>query len=108
MKTITWLLAGVGLGVVAYFVLIQPGPMSADGDEDVEAAAGKTTFWGSKQRVAGTGGRFTGRLKEGLGRVTGDDQLAGEGVVDQIAGTVKDAAGQVAQAAGHTIHDLNY
>jgi uncharacterized protein YjbJ (UPF0337 family) len=48
-----------------------------------------------------------GKLKEGAGRVTGGDQLAGEGVVDQAVGTVKDTAGQAAQALGETIHELN-
>jgi uncharacterized protein YjbJ (UPF0337 family) len=48
-----------------------------------------------------------GKFKEGVGRVTGDDQLTGEGVVDQLAGAVKDTAGQAAQALGTTIHELN-
>jgi hypothetical protein len=43
-----------------------------------------------------------GKLKEGVGRATGDDQLAGEGLVDQIAGAVKDTAGQAPQALGAT------
>ena len=45
--------------------------------------------------------------KRVLGRATGNDQLAGEGAADQLAGAVKDTAGKVAQAAGQTIHDLN-
>jgi len=32
---------------------------------------------------------------------------AGEGVVDQVAGAVKDTAGWAAQAVGQTVHDLN-
>ncbi len=32
-----------------------------------------------------------GRLKEGAGALTGDDDLKREGKVDQAAGTVKDA-----------------
>jgi uncharacterized protein YjbJ (UPF0337 family) len=107
MKGLTWLLAGVGVAIAAYIVLNQPGPQYATGDDDVEYAADRTALWGSKQRVSGTGGRLAGRLKEGLGRATGSDQLAGEGVADQLAGAVKDTAGKVAQAAGQTIHDLN-
>lgn len=107
MKGFTWLIAGVGLAIAAYIVLNQPGPRYATGDDDVEDAAGRTSLWGSKQRLSGTGGRLAGRLKEGLGRATGDDRLAGEGVADQVAGAVKDTAGKVAQAAGETIHDLN-
>jgi len=46
--------AGVGLGLAAYFVLNQVGPQYANGNDDIEDAAGKTAFWGSKQRVEGT------------------------------------------------------
>ncbi len=107
MKGLAWVIAGVGVAVAAYVVLNQPGPQYATGDDDVEYAADRTALWGSKQRLSGTGGRFAGKLKESLGRVTGDDQLAGEGAADQLAGAVKDTAGRVAQAAGQTIHDLN-
>jgi uncharacterized protein YjbJ (UPF0337 family) len=107
MKALTWVIAGVGAGVAAYIVLNQPGPRYATGDEDVEYAADRTALWGSKQRLSGTGGSLAGKFKEGIGRVTGDDQLAGEGVADQMAGAVKDTAGRAAQAVGQTIHDLN-
>ena len=46
-------------------------------------------------------------MKEGFGRATGNPDLADEGVADQIAGSLKNAAGQVAEAAGQTIHELN-
>jgi uncharacterized protein YjbJ (UPF0337 family) len=107
VKAFPWILAGIGVGVAAYVVLNQPGPQSATGNDDVEEAAGRTTLWGSKQRLYGTGGNLAGKLKEGVGRITGDDQLADEGVADQVVGAVKDTAGRVAQAAGQTIHDLN-
>jgi uncharacterized protein YjbJ (UPF0337 family) len=107
MKGLTWLIAGVGVAVAAYVVLNQPGPQYATADDDVEYAADRTALWGSKQRLSGTGGRLAGRFKEGFGRATGNDQLAGEGAADQLAGAVKDTAGKVAQAAGQTIHDLN-
>ncbi len=107
MKGLTWVIAGVGVAFAAYIVLNQPGPQYATGDDDVEYAADRTALWGSKQRLSGTGGRLAGRLKEGLGRATGNDQLTGEGAADQLAGAVKDTAGKVAQAAGQTLHDLN-
>jgi uncharacterized protein YjbJ (UPF0337 family) len=108
MKALAWIMAGVGVGIAAYIVLNQPGLQSATGDDDVEYAAGRTTLWGSKQRVAGTGGGLAGKLKEGIGRATGDEQLTNEGVTEQVVGSVKNAAGKVAQTAGQTIHDLNY
>ena len=107
MKAFPWIIAGIGVGIAAYVVLNQPGPQYATGNDDVEEAAGRTTLWGSKQRIYGTGGNVAGKLKEGIGRITGDDQLADEGVTDQAVGAVKDTAGRVAQAAGQTIHDLN-
>jgi len=107
MKALTWVMAGVGAGIAAYIILNQPGPRYATGDEDVEYAANRTALWGSKQRLSGTGRGIAGRIKEGVGRITGDDQLADEGMVDQVAGVVKDAAGGAAQAMGETVHELN-
>lgn len=109
MKALSWIIfVGAGIGIAAYVVLKQSGSQYATGNDDVENAAGKTTLWGSKQRLAGKSGGLVGKLKEGVGRVTGDDQLAGEGVADQVVGAVKDAAGQAAHAVGETIHDLNH
>jgi uncharacterized protein YjbJ (UPF0337 family) len=107
MKALTWVITGVGAGIAAYIVLNQPGPRYATGDDDVEYAAGRTTLWGSKQRISGIGGGLAGKLKEGIGRATGNERLAGDGVTDQIAGEVKETAGKAAQAVGETIHDLN-
>jgi uncharacterized protein YjbJ (UPF0337 family) len=107
MKALTWVIAGVGVGVIAYIVLNQPGPAYATGDDDVEYAADRAALWGSKQRIYGAGSGVAGKVKESIGRVTGDDQLAGEGMVDQVAGAVKDTAGRAAQAVGQTVHDLN-
>jgi uncharacterized protein YjbJ (UPF0337 family) len=107
MKSFPWIVVGIGFGVLAYIVLNQPGPQYATGDDDVEYAAGRTTLWGSKQRVAGAGGGLAGKIKEGLGRATGDDELAAEGAGDQLVGAIKDTAGKAAQVAGQTIHDLN-
>jgi uncharacterized protein YjbJ (UPF0337 family) len=107
MKTFPWIFVGIGFGVLAYIVMKQPGPQYATGDGDVEYAADKTSLWGSKQRLKGTGGGLAGKIKEGLGRATGDDQLADEGAADQLVGAIKDTAGKAAQVAGQTIHDLN-
>jgi uncharacterized protein YjbJ (UPF0337 family) len=107
MKALTWIVAGTGVGIAAYIILNQPGPVNPTGDADVEQAAGRTSLWGSKQRLAGNAGRVTGRIKEGVGRALGDEELAGEGATQQVVGAVKDTAGKVAQAAGETLHDLN-
>lgn len=107
MKSLPWILAAVGLGVAAYIVANTPGPEYATGNDSIEDAARKTSAWGSKNRIAGTGKNLGGKLKEGIGNLTGNPDLADEGVVDQVAGSVKDAAGSVAQAAGKTLHEFN-
>jgi uncharacterized protein YjbJ (UPF0337 family) len=107
MKSLPWIIAGVGVGLAAYVILNQPPPQYANGYDDVEDVADKTAFWGSKQRIKGTGGRIVGKVKEGFGRATGNDDLAGEGLVDQAVGAVKDGAGKAANAVGKAIHDLN-
>ena len=86
MKALPWFLAGAAVAAVAYFVFNQPGMEYATGDPDVEDAADKTAFWGSKQRLSGAGNSVMGKIKEGAGRFTGNDDLAGEGLGDQLVG----------------------
>jgi uncharacterized protein YjbJ (UPF0337 family) len=107
MKSLPWILAGLGLGLAAYVVLNTPGPEYATGSDTVEDAARGTARWGSKSRISGTGTNLFGKAKEAVGRVTGDPDLQDEGLADQVVGSAKDAAGAVAQAAGQAIHDLN-
>jgi uncharacterized protein YjbJ (UPF0337 family) len=106
---IPWILAGlgVGLGLATCFVLNTIRQPYTIGNEDVEDAANKTSRWGTKQRVAGKGGSFVGKLKQGIGKATGDDELAGEGVMDQRAGAGRDTVGKAANAVNDTVHDLN-
>jgi uncharacterized protein YjbJ (UPF0337 family) len=108
MKSLSWIVAGVGAGaLLAYVILNQPRLQADTGWDSVENTAGRTFGWGSKTRLSGAGTNVAGKLKEGVGRVLGDNNLAGEGAADQAVGSVKNAVGKVAQAAGKTIHDLN-
>ena len=107
MKSLPWILAAVGLGVAAYVVMTTPGPEYATGNDSIEDAARRTSAWGSKNQITGAGTNFRGKLKEGIGNLTGNPDLANEGVVDQVSGSLKGAAGSVAQAAGQTIHEFN-
>ena len=103
-----WVLAGIGLGLAAYLIANPPESTAyATGSDDVEGAAAKTAGWGAKQRFKGAGGGLVGKLKEGVGNLTGNDELASEGTGDQVVGGAKKAVGQVAEAAGQTLHDLN-
>lgn len=106
MKAFSWIMAGLSIGVAAYIVL-NNSQMQTAGSSDVERAAGMASNWATKKRVTGTGGKLAGKVKEGFGRATGDDKLAGEGVVDQVAGSVQDAAGKAAHAVSDAVSDLN-
>ena len=107
MKRQVWI--PLALGIVATYIFLdrRAARYAAEYDE-LDAAADRTDLWGIKQRIAGTGRDLLGKLKEGVGRITGDDDLAGRGVVDQIAGAAQDAAGKAANAASDTIRDFNH
>ena len=108
MKPINWILCGMAFGAAAAIIILyEPGIEHETGSGNLEDAANQAWRWGTKKRFAGTADRLAGRAKETVGRVTGDDDLAGEGVLDQAAGAVKDTAGRWGHAVGETIHDLN-
>jgi uncharacterized protein YjbJ (UPF0337 family) len=107
MKMFPWMVAAAALGFAAYVVFNRSAMEYATGPGDAGEAGRKAFRWGTKQRASGVGGQLSGRLKEGIGRITGDDNLAGEGIADQATGLAKDAAGSVAQTVGQTIHEFN-
>ena len=107
MKTTVLILAGISVAALVYIIANAPPTQYATGNDDVEDAANKSSVWGSKQRIGGVGSSLGGNLKEGLGKLTGNDDLQAEGAGDQVAGKVKDAVGSAAQAVGDTLHDLN-
>jgi uncharacterized protein YjbJ (UPF0337 family) len=107
MKALPWILAAVALGAAAYVMANTPGPEYATGLDTLEDAARGASQWGSKNRLRGAGGKFVGKAKEALGDLTGNPDLADEGTGDRLVGSIKDAAGAVAQDAGQAIHDLN-
>jgi uncharacterized protein YjbJ (UPF0337 family) len=108
MKALPWVIAGVGIGLgVTILLFNEPEPDYATGYNGVERAARKTFNWGTKRRAEGKVGAVAGAIKEGLGNLTGDDRMAGEGAADRAMANIKDAAGQVGHAVGETIHDMN-
>lgn len=107
MKTLTWLAAGIGIGFVVYLFANAPRPEYATGSDNLGEAARNTFGWGMKQRAKGFGRNITGRVKENVGELTGNTDIADSGLADQIEGNVREGVGKVAQAAGQTLHDLN-
>lgn len=106
MKRQLWIPLALGI-VATYIFLDRRAARHAAEYDEMESAADRTALWGSKQRIAGTGRDLLGKVKEGVGRITGDDDLAGRGVVDQVAGAVQDTAGKAANAASDTMRDFN-
>ncbi len=54
------------------------------------------------QQVGGKGENLKGKFKEGVGKLTGDQDLEAEGQVDQGEGKLRDKIG----GAGRTISDM--
>jgi uncharacterized protein YjbJ (UPF0337 family) len=48
-----------------------------------------------KDRVEGSATNMGGKVKEGAGKLTGDDKLRSEGMMDQVKGKVQNAAGGI-------------
>ena len=108
MRASRLLLAGIGVGAaLTYALFYDPKLQSEAGFDGVEDTADRMRRWGAKQRFRSGADTLVGRVKEGVGRIAGDDDLAGEGIGDQAVGAVKGTVGILGQAAGETIHDLN-
>ena len=108
MRASNLLLAGIGVGaILTYALFYEPTLRQETGFDGMEDAANKAWRWGTKKRFGAGADTLVGRVKEGVGRVTGDDALASEGMADKALGVVKDTAGRWGHAVGETIHDLN-
>lgn len=106
MKRTFFLLGSVALALAAYLILNAPESSLAAAAEPDELGS-RAGRWAAKQRLSGAGSSLAGSVEETAGDLVGNDQLANQGAFDQAKGTVKDAAGQVANAVEDTLHDLN-
>ncbi len=52
-----------------------------------------------ENRVEGAWDKVKGNVKEGVGKVTGDEKLQAEGKADKVAGSAKSTVGGVKDAA---------
>ncbi len=105
MNKFMWILGATCLGVAAYVLISDAAAnrRTADGLDDL---SDDVSNWGTKNRVKGTGGVLGGKLKQGFGKLTDDEDLQGEGVVDEGVGRVKDIAGQAAHAVSDAVAGL--
>ena len=50
--------------------------------------------------------RLKGKIKEGVGNATNDEDLRGEGIADQAAGNVEEGFGKARRKVGDALHDV--
>jgi uncharacterized protein YjbJ (UPF0337 family) len=60
-----------------------------------------------ENRIEGSARNLSGKVQEGIGRVTGDAKSTIEGVMNQAAGTAQNLYGQSADAARQTASTLD-
>jgi uncharacterized protein YjbJ (UPF0337 family) len=56
--------------------------------------------------IKGKMDRAKGKVKEGVGAMTGDDELRGEGQADEMGGNARETFGKGRRKAGETLEDL--
>lgn len=59
----------------------------------------------NKDRIEGSAEQAKGKIKETVGKLTGDAKLQGEGKADQIAGKTQNAIGGIKDAAKEALED---
>ena len=59
----------------------------------------------NKDRIEGSAEQLKGKVKETVGKATGDAKLQGEGKADQIAGKTQNAIGGIKDAAKEALED---
>ena len=57
-----------------------------------------------KEHIKGAADKVKGAVKEGVGKVTGDDKLVAEGKADKAAGATRESVGDV-KDAGRKVGD---
>jgi uncharacterized protein YjbJ (UPF0337 family) len=60
----------------------------------------------NRDEMEGKGKEFKGKVKQGVGDVTGNDQLHDEGVADETAGKVQDKFGEGRRKVGEAVEDV--
>lgn len=109
MNKFMWILGITTLGLAAYVVFLNDSlERTSRYPVDGENVGDQIGQWGTKQRVKGKGGQIGGKFKQAVGNLTGDDELQGSGVLDEIEGAVKDVAGKAAHAVSEAAHDRDF
>ena len=59
----------------------------------------------NKDRIQGSAEQLKGKIKETVGKATGDAKLQGEGKADQVAGKAQNAIGGIKDAAKEALEN---
>jgi uncharacterized protein YjbJ (UPF0337 family) len=60
----------------------------------------------NKDQVEGKFDQAKGKLKQGIGKATGDQRLHDDGVADEASGEVQEGVGKVKDKVGGAVKDL--
>ncbi len=60
----------------------------------------------NKDELNGKVDKLKGKIKEGVGNATDNDDLRGEGIADQAAGNVEEGFGKARRKVGDALHEV--
>jgi uncharacterized protein YjbJ (UPF0337 family) len=60
----------------------------------------------NRDELEGKAEQLKGRVKQGAGKATGDEELLDEGVVDEAAGKTQETSGRIRRKVGEAIEDF--
>ena len=60
----------------------------------------------NRDEIEGKYEQAKGSIKEGVGKLTGDDELRSEGAADKVKGDVQEGFGTAKRKVGETIEDI--
>jgi uncharacterized protein YjbJ (UPF0337 family) len=60
----------------------------------------------NKDELKGKAEQWKGQAKQGVGDVTGDEEMKGEGAADETAGKVREGYGEAKRKTGDAVKDL--
>ena len=59
-----------------------------------------------KDRIRGSAEQAKGKVKQGIGKATGDERMHDEGVADEASGDVREGVGKVKRNVGEAIEEV--
>lgn len=60
----------------------------------------------NKDEIGGKADQLKGKVKQGMGDLTGDERLRSEGEADEVGGEVREGVGTVRRKAGEAVEKI--